>query len=179
MAGPRSGPLPPIERVSAPEAGELLPGLIALLQDAVASGASLGFLAPLSTADAEAYWRHALDEVARGMRIVLVARQAGQVAGMVHLVLAPQANAPHRAEVQKLCVLRRFRGQGLGPALMRAVEDAARAAGRTLLVLDTRRGDPAERLYARLGYTAAGVIPQFTREADGTLHDTVVFYRII
>ena len=60
---------------------------------------------------------------------------------------------------------------------MTAVEEAARAAGRTLLVLDTRRGDSAEQLYLNLGYTAAGVIPRYARSASGSLDDTVYMYK--
>ena len=47
--------------------------------------------------------------------------------------------------------------------LMAAVEAAAFAQGRTLLVLDTRTGDAAEKLYGALGYEIAGVIPGFAR----------------
>jgi GNAT superfamily N-acetyltransferase len=49
-------------------------------------------------------------------------------------------NASHRAEVQKLLVLRSWRRQGIGLALMTAIEQAARQTGRSLLVLDTRLG---------------------------------------
>ena len=77
----------------------------------------------------------------------------------------------------KLMVHRRARGRGIGRALMLAVEDAARDDGRTLLVLDTRRGDVAERLYERLGYTHVGVTPRYASSAAGTLEDTVYFYR--
>src|ERR1700693_1555032 len=48
-------------------------------------------------------------------------------------------------------------------------QDAARQAARTLLVLDTRRGDTAEQLYLKLGYVAAGIIPRYARSADGRL----------
>jgi acetyltransferase len=60
---------------------------------------------------------------------------------------------------------------------MTAVEEAARAAGRALLVLDTRRGDSAEQLYLNLGYKAAGVIPRYARSASGSLDDTVYMYK--
>ena len=73
----------------------------------------------------------------------------------------------------------RARGQGTGRRLMEAIEAAARAAGRTLLVLDTRQGDVAERLYARHGYIHAGVIPNYARSAEGTLDATVFFYRLL
>ena len=88
-------------------------------------------------------------------------------------------NAKHRAEVMKLMVHRRARGQGIGRALMLGLEEEARRVGRTLLVLDTRAGDAAERLYARLGYTRVGVIPRYARSASGSLDDTVYFYREI
>jgi len=73
------------------------------------------------------------------------------LAELVQLALATQPNAQHRAEVQKLMVHTRARRQGIGQALMTAVEVIARAAGRTLLVLDTRRGDGSEQLYLKDG----------------------------
>jgi len=60
---------------------------------------------------------------------------------------------------------------------MASVEAAARAHGRSLLVLDTRKSDPSERLYRSLGYIEAGSIPRYARGAGGELHDTVLFYR--
>jgi len=60
---------------------------------------------------------------------------------------------------------------------MQAVEEQARRAGFSLLVLDTKRGDGAEHLYRRLGWTESGVIPNYACNPDGTLHDTVVFYK--
>ncbi len=44
---------------------------------------------------------------------------------------------------------------------MRAAEDAAREACKTLLVLDTVTGGDAERLYTRLGWQRSGVIPGY------------------
>jgi acetyltransferase len=143
----------------------------------VEDGASVGFLPPLSAADARGYWRAVLQAVSGGTRVLLVALDDGDVLGSVQLDLATMPNARHRAEVMKLVVHRRARRAGIGRALMLAVEQAAREAGRTLLVLDTRRGDAAERLYERLGYTRVGVIPRYARSATGALDDTVYFYR--
>jgi GNAT superfamily N-acetyltransferase len=166
-----------IERLDAAQARAALPGLVALLQDAVASGASVGFLPPLDDAEAHAYWQDVIAAVQEQTRILLVARHHDALAGTVQLDLAGQPNGRHRAEVMKLMVHRTARRQGLGRALLAAIEEAAREAGRSLLVLDTRRGDVAEQLYRAHGYSAAGVIPWFARGADGALHDTVYFYR--
>ena len=74
-------------------------------------------------------------------------------------------------------VHRGARRRGIGRALMLALEAAARRAGRTLLVLDTRVGDSAELLYLGLGYARAGVIPHYALSAAGTLDATVYMYR--
>jgi len=81
-----------IDRLSEQQAKVLLPQLTALLQDAVDSGASIGFLPPLAPEMAEDYWAGVLRE---------------------------------------------------------------------------------------MGYTRAGIIPQYARSADGMLHETVLFYRLL
>ncbi len=167
------------ESLSAEQAAPLLPQLVALLQDAVHHGSSVGFLPPLAPATAEAYWLETLDEVGQGKRVLLVSSEAGEVKGSVQLALATKQNGLHRAEVQKLLVHTRFRNRGVARALMAAAEEAARAAGRTLLVLDTEQGSAAERLYEKCGYTRSGVIPRFALGADGSLITTVVFYKLL
>lgn len=168
-----------IDRLSEGQAKALLPQLAALLQDAVDSGASVGFLPPLAYEAAEDYWAGTLKDVAEGSRILLFASEADELMGSVQLELATRQNGLHRAEVQKLFVHRRFRNRGIARSLMSAVESAAREAGRTLLTLDTQRGSAAEQLYAKYGYTQAGIIPQYALSGDGALHDTVLFYRLL
>ncbi len=166
-----------IERLTAEQTRQGLAQLVALLQDTVASGASVGFLHPLADADATAYLRGVIAEMAQGSRHLLVARQGGDIVGMVQLALETKANGLHRAEVQKLMVLRSARNQGIGWRLMETVEALACDLGRTLLVLDTRQGDTAERLYRKMGYIEAGVIPDFALSSQGTLDATVIFYK--
>jgi GNAT superfamily N-acetyltransferase len=168
-----------IERLSAEQARPLIPTLVALLQDAVHSGSSVGFLPPLTLERAEEYWLETLNEVAQGTRILLVSSEAGEVTGTVQLSLATKQNGLHRAEVQKMLVHTSFRSRGIGHALMGAAEETARAAGRTLLVLDTEQDSVAERLYEKCGYTRAGIIPQYALSAQGNLISTVVFYKLL
>lgn len=59
---------------------------------------------------------------------------------------------------------------------MQAAEHAAREAGRTLLVLDTASAD-AERLYERMGWQAAGVVPDYALLPHGGYCDTRFYYR--
>lgn len=156
---------------------EHLAELIALLQDAVNGGASLGFLPPLSVEKAHNYWLGLIPEMTDKSLILLGVLDGKTLVGSAQLALATKENASHRAEVQKIMVHTRMRRRGIAWALLDALDDIARRQGRSLLVLDTRRGDDAERLYARYGYQRAGIIPQFARSATGTLDDTVIFYR--
>lgn len=149
-----------------------------LLVDCVAGGASIGFMHPFDRRQAEVFWADVLAAGARGERIVLVAEDpaTGEVVGTVQVVPAAMPNQPHRGDIAKMAVLRRARRRGVGEALLRAAEDAARAAGRTLLVLDTASPD-AERLYDRLGWQRVGVIPGYALWPDGGLVDTTFFYK--
>ena len=151
--------------------------LVELLQDVVEDGASVGFLPPLSEADARAYWETVRAAIAGGARRLIVAEEGERVLGAVQLDLPAMPNARHRGEVMKLIVHRLARRRGVGRALMQALEQTAAALNRTLLVLDTRRGDAAEQLYTSLGYRQAGVIPRYAMSARGTLDDTVYMYR--
>jgi GNAT superfamily N-acetyltransferase len=168
-----------IRLLSADEAAARVPELAAVLADCVDGGASVGFMAPLSVERAEAFWRRVAEGVAAGDRLLLAAEDAGTGAllGTVQVVTGVPENQPHRAEVAKMLVRRSVRRRGLGEALMRAAADAARAAGRTLLVLDTVTGGDAERLYARLGWTRVGVVPGYALMPDGAPCDTTIFYR--
>ena len=155
---------------------ELVEPLSDLLIDAVESGASVGFLAPLSREAAQQYWRQVLGSVGEGLR-VWVADLGGEVVGSVQLALCERENGVHRAEVQKLFVLRSSRGRGLARRLMEEAEAYARRDGRTLLVLDTEAGSDAETVYRRLGWTRVGEIPQYAASPDGTLHATAYYYK--
>ena len=169
-----------VGRVTADQARDLVPALGAILQDVVNSGASVGFLPPLGTLEAEIYWGEVIDAVARGSRVLLVARDAdGAVVGTAQLDLCMRANGRHRGEVMKVMVVRARQQRGIGRALMLAVEDEARKAGVSTLVLDTRAGDPSEALYTAVGYQRAGVIPRYARSANGALDASAFYYRLL
>jgi ribosomal protein S18 acetylase RimI-like enzyme len=157
---------------------EVAGGLADVLVDCVEGGASVSFMLPLDRGRAEAYWLTALDSASRGERIVIVAEDedTGVVVGTVQVILTAPENQPHRGEIAKMLVHRRARRRGVAEALMRAVETAALAAGKTLLVLDTSSAD-AERLYDRLGWQRVGVIPGYALWPAGGLVDTIVFYK--
>ena len=146
----------------------------------VDGGASVGFVPPIAAKDATAYWESVAAALKGGGRRLWIARADGAgIVGTVQLGLASQANGRHRAEVIKLMVLGSARRQGIGRLLMEAAEAEARTLGRTTLVLDTRQGDPSEALYRGMGWQPGGTIPHYARSADGTLHTTAFYYKLL
>ena len=165
-------PATSIRRVDRLSAGEL-DDLTEVLVSCVAEGASLGFHTPLPADAARAWWAG----IPRDGVILLVAEQAGRIVGTVQLQPAESENGAHRGEVAKLLVHPAWRRQGIARALMLALEEEARATGKTLLVLDTREGDPSNDLYRDLGYREAGRIPGWARDAAGASSATVFWYK--
>jgi GNAT superfamily N-acetyltransferase len=164
-----------VHRLDAPS-DDQLQALADVLVDCVDGGASVSFMLPMTRAKALAFWRRVAEGAARGERVLPVAADALGILGTVQVLLEQPENQPHRADVAKMLVHRRARRQGAGAALMRAAEDAAHAAGKTLLVLDTADATAA-RLYARLGWQAAGTIPRYALLPAGGECATTFFYR--
>ncbi|MGL6111499.1 MAG: GNAT family N-acetyltransferase [Rubrivivax sp.] len=152
--------------------------LMQVLVDCVEGGASVSFMHPLSRARAAAFWQRVAADVAAGRRALFVAEDDAGIVGTVQLVLEQPENQPHRAELSKMLVHRRARRQGVGAELLRAAEQAARDCGKWLLVLDTASAE-AERLYARMGWTRCGVIPDYALLPHGGLCATTLFYRML
>ena len=178
-----------LHRLSAADFADHVPGLAGLFVDAVAGGASLGFVAPFDHAAAEKWWRAQEGAVADGERVVWVScgcatnespttRGCDRVDGTVSVTFDRMPNARHRGTVGKLMVHRSARGGGLGRALLATAERAAAAEGATLLLLDTESGSVAERLYRSAGWTCYGVVPAYAADTTGTtLRPCSFFYK--
>jgi GNAT superfamily N-acetyltransferase len=168
-----------VRRLAGAELEEHLDELAAVLADCVDGGASVGYLAPFSPAQARAELEGMAAEVGRVRRLLLAAFDGGRVVGTVQVILALPPNQPHRGEIAKLLVHRSARRRGVARLLMERAESEASAEGKSLLVLDTVTGDPAERLYERLGWTRVGVIPGYALYPDGRPCDTTVFWKAV
>jgi len=178
MAG---DPGPDISIFSPDDIAGHLHELGALLETCVQDGASISFVLPFTAEDGEAFWREkVLPAVRGGGLVVLVARQAGVIAGSVQLDHDTPPNQPHRAEIRKLMVHPAFRRRGIARSLMAELERRAVRMGRSLITLDTRTGDAAEPLYASLDYKTAGVIPNFCRDTiEDRLDPTTIMYKAL
>lgn len=148
-----------------------------VLVDCVDGDASVSFMHPLSHEHAREFFRRVGAGVAAGERALLIAEDDAGCCGTVQLVLAQPDNQPHRADLAKMLVHRRARRRGVGAALMRAAESAARDEGKTLLVLDAVTGGDAARMYERLGWQRVGDIPNYALMPRGGYCSTTYYYR--
>ncbi len=168
-----------VQQLSSDDVDQVIDELVNLLYDSVANGASIGFLLPITDYDARIYWQEVANSLRTPYRVMLVAKVDEKIVGSVQLDLTSRSNGSHRAEVIKLMVHSSWRNQGIGQTLLIAIEQEAQQARRTTLVLDTREGDPSERLYLKMGYMRAGTIPEYARSTDGSLHTTVFMYKLL
>jgi ribosomal protein S18 acetylase RimI-like enzyme len=153
-----------------------VPRLAEILEATVAAGGSVHFMDPVPPGAAAAYWSGA---VADPGRIVLGAFADGTLQGTVTLWLDTPPNQPFRGEIWKLMVHPDARGRGLARALMREAERLAKVHGRTLLNLDTATEGGASELYESLGWTRAGVIPDYAFKPQGGLVGTAIYYKAV
>jgi ribosomal protein S18 acetylase RimI-like enzyme len=150
-----------------------------ILIEVVANGGSVSFMHPLAQEVADTFWEGSLAAAARGERIVLGAYDGEYLVGTVTLLLNCPPNQPHRAEIAKLMTRVSHRGRGVATALMQVAEQLAVERARTLLVLDTAVEGGAASLYERLGFTLAGIIPDYAFTPRGELSGTMIYWKRI
>lgn len=171
-----------IESLTLPVSAEDRADLVALLTACVEGGASIGFLAPLPHADAEAYWDKILGDLRGGYRVLLVVREEGErkIIGSAQLACEARANGRHRAEVQKVMVLPAERRRGIASRLMSVIEETALQRGVRLLFLDTSDSHAGARpLYEALRYVYVGGIPGYALDPLGRPEQNAIYYKTL
>jgi ribosomal protein S18 acetylase RimI-like enzyme len=170
---------PAVDVVALRAEPRVIAALADILVEAVAHGASVSFMHPLAPEVAADFWAQSLAAAEAGRRVVLGALEAGELVGTVTVHLDCPPNQPHRGEIAKLMTRVDRRGRGVARLLMLEAERVARERGRTLLTLDTGTEDGAGPLYEKLGYTRAGVIPDYALKPYGGLQGTIIYWKRI
>jgi GNAT superfamily N-acetyltransferase len=160
-----------------------LQDLTEILIDCIDGNSSVSFMPPIDRDQIERFWISTAYQVSASKLILLVARPSDDrtkpIVGTVSLVFPNAPNQPHRADVAKLLVRREARGRGVGTVLMREVEGQAKLHGKRLLTLDTAAGSDGPVLYGRLGWVEVGTVPDYAYNPDGSMCDTIFFYKKI
>jgi ribosomal protein S18 acetylase RimI-like enzyme len=169
--------MPEIKIAPLNDSPEIRGALSEILIEVVADGGSVSFMHPLPFEVADTFWERSLAAAARGERIVLGAFDGECLVGTVTLLLDCPPNQPHRAEIAKLMTRISHRGRGVAKALMRTAERLAVDRARILLVLDTAADGGASGLYEGLGFTLAGMIPDYSLKPHGGLTATMIYWK--
>jgi GNAT superfamily N-acetyltransferase len=172
-------PVDGIEALDIAAAESAVGRLATILVGCVHDGGSVGFLKPLASRAARAFWQRAASGTGVGRSILLGAWRGGVLSGGGLLDLAMPETQGHRAGVRMVLVEPGARRMGLGRLLLRRLEAAALGDGRSLLTLETRAGGAGEALCRGEGWREAGRIPGFTRDAEGDSHPMVLCWKQI
>lgn len=99
-------------------------------------------------------------------------REGDEAAGFVL-----SRGAVDEEELLLIAVDPRYRGRGVGGALLERFIAAARARGATRLFLEMRDGNPAESLYRRHGFASVGRRKAYYRRGTAAPLDAITFAR--
>lgn len=130
-------------------------------EKAIIDGNGFGWLKVPQRGVLDRYWRGVL---LMPQRDLFVARLDGAIVGSTQLLRPPPNNEAqaHSAQVTTFFIAPDARGHGLARGLMKAVEDAARAAGFRQIDLDMRATQlPAIQLAEGAGYQRWGTKPGY------------------
>lgn len=78
-------------------------------------------------------------------------------------------------ELLLIAIAPQYRRMGLGRNLLSRFATVARERGATRLLLEMRRGNPAERLYREAGFEPVGLRPNYYRMPHGERIDAITF----
>ena len=151
-----------VERLNAFKAGEL-DDLCEATDAAIEDGGGFGWVSPPPRDTLESYWRGVMLVPERSL---FVARLDGTICGSAQLLRPSRNNEAQAfaAQLQSAFVAPWARGHGLARMLTVAIEEEARRAGYTVLMLDVRETqERAIQHYKSLGYVCWGSNPFYAR----------------
>lgn len=152
----------------APTAEEHIPSLHGVLDSVAREKRFLLFLEAPPLEEVTAFWKN---HIRRG-NVAFVALVDDAVVGWCDILPIERQSTRH-VGVVGIGVLEAFRGNGIGPALLRAAIDKGRAAGLTRIELDVREDNKAAiALYERIGFQREGRKRNGVR-VDGVYHDLI------
>ena len=100
-------------------------------------------------------------------KAVLTALWEGVPCGIANLYLQPYKKLAHQC-LFAIIVDEKYRGKGIGTTLLKELMALAKGCGIQILHLEVYAGNPAKRLYERMGFVEYGIQKHFVKEVvDG------------
>jgi ribosomal protein S18 acetylase RimI-like enzyme len=136
--------------------------VVRLVREVMSEGAALGWSGVPTQEQAREWWAERRDEAAAGRGAVSAAYDGTELVGLAEWRRYDHPPQVVNADLEKLLVSYRRRGQGIGAALVEDQLAQARVAGIETVTLQCRGNNHgAIRLYERLGFHECGRLPDF------------------
>ncbi len=165
-----------IRRLAAAEVLDRKQEFAQLLRDAIESGGTVGFVLPAEDDKLDRYWTGVAREMESGERELFAAFEDGKVVGSLQLAYEKAESVSHRADLQKLFVLRDYRRRGIARSLLIEALHRMPALGLLMFTITTRFDSATENLVSALRFTRWGVLPHYGVTPEGVLHDASMYY---
>ncbi len=131
---------------------------------------------PIEDDKIDRYWSGVARELESGERELLAAFSEGQVVGSVQIAYEKAESVRHRADLQKLFVLRTHRRRGIARSLLIEALSRMPALGLAMYTITTLADSSADLLVSSLRFTRFGVMPHYGVTPEGKLHDASMHY---
>lgn len=156
---------------------ELADRLIQIWIEVGNAGGAVGVPVPTERKHVEPLADKALYRVREGDEYLVVAYDGEEIVGFGFLDRGRGPLFRHWAMIKRLQVQPSRQGEGIGAALLAAMERFASELGLEQLHLTVRGGTGIEKFYVRHGYDVVAVIPDIIRVAPGDDRDELYLIR--
>ena len=134
--------------------------------------------APLSREEEKKHLDETIDGMKKGEKIVIVAEINGIYAGSGDLRRETVRRKKHGANIG-ISLLAKYREEGIGTLLLKALIDEARIMGLRLLTLTCfENNDRALHVYEKLGFKQVGLVPEACLYKDNYYGEVVMFMKL-
>ena len=141
---------------------------------------AFGFPGPLAWDEGMSLMMNASEELRRGFRRILLAREQGTNAIVGHLVLLPNKtpDSGHTGEISQVFVHPSYRGVGVLENGLKELVLESERLGIEVLNLEVRADSRLHRLWQALGFETIGTVKNYTR-LDGVSFDGCYMRQVV
>lgn len=159
--------------------GSLVDALVDVWTAVSNAGGAVGFVPPVTGADVRPVAEAAFGRVREGKDDLVVALEGEQPVGLGFLATNEWALFRHWGTVRRLQRDPRFRGRGVGGALLRELEEAARERRLERIVLTVRGGTGREGFYLSRGFVLEARLRGRIKVGEDDVRDELVMSKVL
>lgn len=112
-------------------------------------------------------------------KAVITAEWEGMPCGMANFYIQNYERLAHQS-LFAIIVAKQYRSKGIGTALIaELIKLAKESFNLKILHLEVYKGNPAQKLYERLGFIQYGVHKKFLKDLNGEYYDKIMMQKIL